>query len=60
MTRDYEPGRDYAAEMKLPEGKTCADCRHFERTCRWLISYKGHETSCDWHPSKFSEKEKAS
>src|ERR1019366_8642049 len=28
---------DYDAEMKLPEGKICSDCRHFEQTCVTLI-----------------------
>ena len=39
--------------MKLPEGKTCADCAHFKRTCSWLLSYSGTETSCDWFPIRF-------
>jgi len=41
------------ASMALPEGKTCADCVHFKRTCVWLISYTGRETSCDWYPIRF-------
>lgn len=39
---------------RLPEGKTCLDCRHFVRTCAWLIgSLTGAETTCDWDPSRF-------
>jgi len=39
-------------DMKLPEGKTCADCAHFKR-CRWLIACKPTNTSCDWAPSRY-------
>ena len=30
------PEPNYQAEMRLPEGKTCADCRHFPR-CKALF-----------------------
>lgn len=47
-----QPERDYEAEMKLPEGKTCGDCRHIARClglgCTWQA-----RTSCDFHPSRF-------
>jgi hypothetical protein len=46
---------DYEAEMRLPLGKTCADCRHIKR-CSWLIGEDGTDTSCDWHPSRFDER----
>lgn len=35
-----------------PEGKTCRDCRRFER-CRAFLNRKGTETHCDWIPSAF-------
>jgi hypothetical protein len=37
----------------LPEGYTCGDCRHFKRTCEWLISCEPTRTSCDWYPIRF-------
>lgn len=40
--------------MRLPEGKTCADCGHFKR-CEWLISCQPANTWCDWAPSRFRE-----
>lgn len=43
----------------LPEGKTCADCAHWGRTCHWLLSREPTETTCDWAPSKFREVIKA-
>ena len=42
-------------EMRLPEGKTCADCGFFKRTCEWLINYTGEEGICDFHPCRFRE-----
>lgn len=42
------------SDVKLPVGKACRDCRHFVRTCEWLISATGAETECDWSPSRFS------
>lgn len=42
---------------KLPEGRTCSDCKHWGR-CSWLISdLDGTETYCDWVPSRFKESE---
>lgn len=41
-------------EMRLPAGKTCADCAHFPR-CTWLIRCEAGWTSCDWSPSRFIE-----
>lgn len=53
-------GTDDAEEapisLGLPQGKTCADCQWFARTCSWLLSLEGTETTCDWAPSRFREK----
>lgn len=38
-----------------PDDKTCDDCKHIKR-CKWLLSYTGAETQCDWTPSKFRER----
>lgn len=40
------------ASMKLPEGKTCGDCAHFQR-CVWLFGCKATNKTCDWAPSRF-------
>jgi hypothetical protein len=45
--------------MNLPDGKTCRDCRHYTRTCEWLLNRKASATECDWEPSKFREKDDA-
>ena len=50
-------GRKYGTRQLPDDGKTCGDCAHFKRTCEWLISYSGKETSCDWYPIKFQPKE---
>lgn len=39
--------------MKLPDGRTCRDCRHLAK-CRFLISREGDEIECDWSPSRFA------
>ena len=39
-------------DMKLPDGWTCKQCIFFKR-CQMLISVQGHETTCDWSPSRF-------
>ena len=44
--------RDYEAEMKLPDGWTCDDCRFFRYCCRLIGNVAGN-TSCDWAPSRF-------
>lgn len=41
-------------DMRLPVGKTCADCRHFKH-CAWLIGCEPTNTNCDWSPSRFVE-----
>jgi hypothetical protein len=43
---------DYAADMALPEGKTCADCVHIRR-CAGMGFSKPERTSCDFWPNKF-------
>ena len=41
-------------DMKLPEGKTCKDCAHYEITCSWMIgTLIASSTTCDFSPSKF-------
>lgn len=50
-------GHEPADLMKLPHGKTCADCVHFKR-CTWLIgaAYVNNKaTRCDFSPSRFVE-----
>ena len=37
----------------LPEGRTCADCAYYKRTCEWLIQGDPNATECDWDPSRF-------
>ena len=41
-------------DMKLPDGKTCIDCKNWNR-CKALIGLTGKETSCDFSPSRFVE-----
>lgn len=38
--------------MRLPPGKTCRDCAHFNK-CAWLINCKPTNKTCDWAPSRF-------
>jgi hypothetical protein len=42
-------------DMKLPEGKTCSDCRSWARCKKFIGSLTGKETTCDWAPSRFEE-----
>ena len=46
---------DYAAEMKLPEGKSCDDCVHLARCLMFGFTSTGTQTSRDFHPSRFRE-----
>lgn len=48
---------DYAAAMKLPEGKTCADCVQSRRCCAMGFSWPDR-TQCDFFPSYFTEADK--
>lgn len=41
---------------RLPAGRTCLDCANYER-CSWLISARATWTCCDWHPSRFRERD---
>ena len=43
---------DYGAEMRLPDGQTCDDCRHSKRCFGFGFSEPGR-TSCDFWPSRF-------
>ena len=41
-------------EMKIPDGKTCADCLRFAGCKRFFGAHDITKwTSCDWWPSKF-------
>lgn len=44
---------DYDAEMALPQGTTCDDCRHARRCFGFGFSKTGRK-SCDFWPSRFS------
>jgi len=46
---------NYDAEMELPEGKTCADCRHIKRCAAFGYS-KPESTSCDFWPRRYAER----
>lgn len=50
---DGEP--DYAAERKLPPGKTCADCAHGPRCDGLFGAVRRGFTSCDFWPSRFRD-----
>ncbi len=39
--------------LKLPTGKSCEDCRRVER-CKIHLGISGHETSCDYDPSRYT------
>lgn len=53
MMKATEREPDYAAEMKLPEGRTCGDCRHARRCFGFGFSKPGR-SSCDFWPSRYS------
>jgi len=44
---------NYAAEMKLPEAMTCADCKHGPRCDALFGAVRKGFTSCDFWPSRF-------
>lgn len=46
---------DYDAEMKLPEGKTCADCVHGQRCDMLFGALRRRFTKCDFWPSRYRE-----
>ena len=41
--------------MKLPEGKTCADCVHCRRCCL-IFGGRSNSVECDFYPIRFSQK----
>jgi hypothetical protein len=43
---------DYRAEMKLPDGRTCADC-YAVRFCVGIGCTTAAATSCDYWPRRF-------
>lgn len=45
--------RDFDAEMRLPAGTTCAQCRHFKR-CKAMFGAHDLRTQCDFHPRRFT------
>lgn len=55
MSRVTTTEPDYDAEMRLPEGRTCADCRHIARCKGFGFSWP-ERTSCDFWPSRFALK----
>lgn len=46
---------DYDAEMRLPEGATCDDCRNVSHCFGFGFSHTGR-ASCDFWPSRFSRR----
>ncbi len=42
--------------MDLPAGKTCSDCKHL-RFCSAFIGEVAANTSCDWFPVRFVQKQ---
>ena len=48
--------RDYDAEMALPAGKTCADCKHTKR-CVGFGFTEPERAACDFHPNRFAPRE---
>lgn len=42
--------------MNLPDGKTCADCQHVG-WCTKVYGVKPENTSCDFEPVRFKQKE---
>lgn len=52
MADGNEP--NYSEDMRLPEGMTCADCRH-GRVCNRLFgAVRRRFTSCDFWPNNFT------
>lgn len=43
---------DYHAEMRLPPGVSCADCKHVKR-CSGFGFTSPVRTSCDFWPNRF-------
>ena len=55
MTEDRKPYPRTGDGMDLPEGKTCGDCTHCRR-CTLIFGHIPADESCDWYPSRFTEK----
>ena len=53
------PGREAAqiASMKLPEGKSCADCKHGKRCDALFGAIRRGFVSCDFYPSRLAARE---
>ena len=43
------------ADMKLPEGMTCADCIHVMRCCA-MFGHIPEDEVCDFAPSRFYQR----
>ena len=53
--KPYTRAAAYDPIMNLPKGKTCGDCRNFER-CGTLCGHIAADEVCDWYPLKFKPK----
>lgn len=49
---------DYEADMKLPAGRTCADC-FASKFCIGIGCTKEESTSCDYWPNRFDRRNSA-
>ena len=52
----YRRNKDAPDNMDLPDGKTCNDCVHCRR-CTLMFGHIPADESCDWAPSRFTEKQ---
>lgn len=43
--------------MDLPDGKTCADCKHIKFCTKFLGEDVAGNDQCDWFPIRFVQKE---
>lgn len=59
MTEDRKPYPRTGDGMDLPAGKTCGDCTHCRR-CTLIYGHIPADESCDWYPSRFTEKQEQS
>lgn len=48
--------QDERADMALPAGKTCGDCRHWRRCSALIQTLDPTGATCDFSPSRFSPK----
>jgi hypothetical protein len=49
-TKQPDPADEFG--MRLPAGKTCGDCKHYEY-CADLFDCRAANTVCDWAPHRF-------